>query len=395
MPPDRPTVAEINLDHLSHNLEQVRLRVGPSAEVLAVVKANAYGHGAVPVSRRLVADGVAMLGVATVEEGIELREAGIEAPVLILGGIFGEDLTAAAAFRLRPVVYTREVLRPLSEAALAAGTAIDVHIKVDTGMGRLGTALDDLPGLLAAIAGTPGLRVEGILTHFAEADLADPEFARLQTALFERAVRMLREDGVAPRYVHSANSAAVLTLPESHQTLVRPGIALYGYLPSSALSFPAPLEPVMSFKTKIAYVKTVPAGTPISYGRTFVTKRTSRIGTLPAGYADGLDRRLSNRGEVLVAGRRVPIVGRVCMDLAMIDLTGIPEARAGDEAVLIGGQTGPDGTAGFIGADEMATWMGTIPYDVLCGIGPRVPRRIVGGTDRAGARAGYAGAAAE
>lgn len=395
MPPDRPTVAEINLDHLSHNLEQVRLRVGSSAEILAVVKANAYGHGAVPVARRLVSDGVAMLGVATVEEGTLLREAGIEAPILILGGIFGEDLTAVAAFHFRPVVYSREILRSLSKAALAAGTDIDVHVKVDTGMGRLGTAMDDLPDLIAAIARAPGLRVEGILTHFAEADLADAEFARLQMALFERAVRMLREEGMAPRYVHAANSAAILTLPESHQTLVRPGIALYGYLPSPALSFPTPLRPVMSFKTKIVYVKTVPAGTPISYGRTFVTKRTSRIGTLPAGYADGFDRRLSNRGEVLVAGRRAPVVGRVCMDLAMIDLTDIPEARAGDEAVLIGGQTGPDGTAGFIGADEMASWMGTIPYDVLCGIGPRVPRRIAGGTRGAGARAGFAGAAVE
>lgn len=395
MPPDRPTVAEINLDFLSHNLEQVRLRVGSSAEILAVVKANAYGHGAVPVARRLVSDGVAMLGVATVEEGIELRDAGIEAPILILGGIFGEDLTAVAAFHFRPVVYTREVLRPLSEAALAAGTEIDVHVKVDTGMGRLGTALDDLPGLLAAIARTPELRVEGILTHFAEADLADPEFARLQMALLDRAVRMLRENGMSPRYVHAANSAAIATLPESHQTLVRPGIALYGYLPSSGLSFSAPLEPVMSFKTKVVFIKTVPGGTPISYGRTFVTKRTSRIGTIPAGYADGFDRRLSNRGEVLVAGRRAPVVGRVCMDLAMIDLTDVPEARAGDEAVLIGGQTGPDGTSGFIGADEMASWMGTIPYDVLCGIGPRVPRRIVGGTRRADTPAGYAGAAAE
>lgn len=395
MPPDRPTVAEINLDHLSHNLEQVRLRVGSSAEILAVVKANAYGHGAVPVARRLVSDGVAMLGVATVEEGTLLREAGIEAPILILGGIFGEDLTAAAAFHFRPVVYSREILRSLSKAALAAGTDIDVHVKVDTGMGRLGTALDDLPDLLAAIAQAPGLRVEGILTHFAEADLADAEFARLQMTLFERAVRMLREEGMAPRYVHAANSAAILTLPESHQTLVRPGIALYGYLPSPALSFPTPLRPVMSFKTKIVHVKTVPAGTPISYGRTFVTKRTSRIGTLPAGYADGFDRRLSNRGEVLVAGRRAPVVGRVCMDLAMIDLTDIPEARTGDEAVLIGGQTGPDGTAGFIGADEMASWMGTIPYDVLCGIGPRVPRRIAGGTRRADVPAGYAGAAVE
>jgi alanine racemase len=395
MPPDRPTVAEINLDHLSHNLEQVRLRVGSSAEILAVVKANAYGHGAVSVARRLVSDGVAMLGVATVEEGIELREAEIEAPILILGGIFGEDLTAAAAFHFRPVVYSREILRSLSKAALAAGTDIDVHVKVDTGMGRLGTALDDLPDLIAAIAQAPGLRVEGILTHFAEADLADAEFARLQLALFERAVRMLREEGMAPRYVHAANSAAILTLPESHQTLVRPGIALYGYLPSPALSFPTPLKPVMSFKTKIVHVKTVTAGTPISYGRTFVTKRTSRIGTLPAGYADGFDRRLSNRGEVLVAGRRAPVVGRVCMDLAMIDLTDIPDSRAGDEAVLIGGQTGPDGTAGFIGADEMASWMETIPYDVLCGIGPRVPRRIAGGTRRADVRAGYAGAAVE
>lgn len=395
MPPDRPTVAEINLDHLSHNLEQVRLRVGSSAEILAVVKANAYGHGAVPVARRLVSDGVAMLGVATVEEGTLLREAGIEAPILILGGIFGEDLTAAAAFHFRPVVYSREILRSLSKAALAAGTDIDVHVKVDTGMGRLGTALDDLPDLIAAIAQAPGLRVEGILTHFAEADLADAEFARLQMALFERAVRMLREEGMAPRYVHAANSAAILTLPESHQTLVRPGIALYGYLPSPALSFPTPLRPVMSFKTKIVYVKTVPAGTPISYGRTFVTKRTSRIGTLPAGYADGFDRRLSNRGEVLVAGRRAPVVGRVCMDLAMIDLTDIPEARTGNEAVLIGGQTGPDGTAGFIGADEMASWMGTIPYDVLCGIGPRVPRRIAGGTRPDLSGVGYAGAAVE
>ncbi|MBI5379443.1 MAG: alanine racemase [Nitrospirae bacterium] len=371
----RPTVAEIDLSALSANLRLIRKRIGPGREILAVVKADAYGHGAGAVSKQLMEEGVERLGVATVEEGAELREAGITVPTLLLGGLFPEDLEGAVAYDLTPVVYHSEILEPLSRVARHTGKRVPVHVKVDTGMGRVGVPAEQAVPFIRQVVATEGIVLEGLMTHFADADLADKSFASRQLALFESLIRDLRGSGIAVPCCHVANSAAVLDFPPAFFNCVRPGLLLYGCLPFPRRDVGADPEVrgVLRLNTRVLYVKEVPTGTPISYGRTFITRRPSRIATLPIGYADGYSRALSNRGEVLIRGKRVPVVGRVCMDLTMVDVTDAPEAGAGDEAVLIGRQ----GEA-RITAEEVAERAGTIPYEILCGIGRRVRRVYVG-----------------
>jgi alanine racemase len=369
----RPTVAEIDLSALSANLRLIRKRIGPGREILAVVKADAYGHGAGAVSRRLLEEGVERLGVATVEEGAELRDAGMTAPILLLGGVFPEDLEGAVACDLTPVVYSGEILQPLGRITSRMGKRAPVHVKVDTGMGRVGVPVAEAVPFIRQVVATEGIVLEGLMTHFADADLADKSFASRQLALFESLIRDLRGSGIAVPCCHVANSAAVLDFPPAFFNCVRPGLLLYGCLPSPDLPADPGVQGVLSLKTRILYIKEVPAGTPISYGRTFITRRPSRIATLPIGYADGYSRALSNRGEVLIRGRRAPVVGRVCMDLTMVDVTDAPEAGSGDEAVLIGRQGGAR-----ITAEEVAERAGTIPYEILCGIGRRVRRVYVG-----------------
>ncbi len=371
----RPTVAEIDLSALSANLRLIRKRIGPGREILAVVKADAYGHGAVAVSKRLREEGVERLGVATVEEGAELREAGITAPILLLGGVFPEDLEGAVAYDLTPVVYRSEILEPLSRVARHTGRRVPVHVKVDTGMGRVGVPAERAATFIRQVVATEGIVLEGLMTHFAEADLADKSFASRQLALFESLIRDLRKMGIAVPRCHVANSAAILDFPSAFFNCVRPGLLLYGCFPSppeGRRGGDPEVQGVLSLKTRILYIKEVPTGTPISYGRTFITRRPSRIATLPIGYADGYSRALSNRGEVLIRGKRVPVVGRVCMDLTMVDVTDALEAGSSDEAVLIGRQ----GEA-RIAAEEVAERAGTIPYEILCGIGRRVRRVYV------------------
>ncbi len=364
----RPTAAVIDLGALGRNFKEV-VRRAEGRTILAVVKAQAYGHGAVRVSEHLLELGADMLGVALVEEGKELRDAGIDAPILLMGSLFPEQAEEAAAQRLTPVVHTMTVARALSDAARKLKTKISVHVKIDTGMGRIGVAPEDASDFIAALRTLADLDVEGLMTHFADADLRDKQFASIQMDRFELLLKGLEARGISIPVRHAANSAAVLDFHRALFTMVRPGLMLYGYNPLESVLQGADLEPALSLVTRIAFLKKVPANVPISYGRTFITKRESLIATLPIGYADGYSRTLSNRGEVLVRGARVPIVGRVCMDMCMIDVTEVPGVQEGDGVVLIGCQ-GRE----LITADEIAAKTGTIPYEVLCGISSRVPR---------------------
>ncbi|MDA8424242.1 MAG: alanine racemase [Nitrospiraceae bacterium] len=364
---DRPTAAVIDLGALEHNFKEV-IRRAEGRKILAVVKAGAYGHGAVRVSGRLLKLGAEMLGVALVEEGRELREAGIDAPILVMGALFPEQVQSVIELKLTPVLYHMAVAQALSRAAGKLQTKVSVHVKIDTGMGRIGIAPEEAPDFIAALRRLPGIDVQGLMTHFADADLRDKKFASKQLDRFEALVRELDARGISIPVRHAANSASILDYQRALFTMVRPGLMLYGYNPLET-GGSVDLEPVLSLVTRIAFLKSVSAGIPISYGRTFVTRRESRIATLPIGYADGYSRGLSNSGEALVRGVRVPVVGRVCMDMCMIDVTGVPEVSEEDAVVLIGSQ-GKE----RITADAIAVKTGTIAYEVLCGISSRVPR---------------------
>ncbi len=363
----RGTIAEISLGAISSNLDKVRLKVG-KRKILAVIKASAYGHGAVPVAKILISKGVDMFGVATVGEGIELRAAGITHPIVVLSGIAHDEIDELLNYNLAPVVYNLSIAKYISGESRKRNKITDVHIKVDTGMGRLGIIAEESINVIKEISELEGLRLEGIMTHFADADLSDKEYARFQLKRFNDAIDGLKKFGINIPLVHAANSAAILTFEQSYFDMVRPGIMLYGYPPSDHIDN-AGLIPALTLKTKILALKRVPAGTPISYGRTFVTKRDSVISMLPIGYADGYSRMLSNKGEVLVRGKRVPVVGRVCMDMTMADVTDIPDADEADEVVLIGKQ-GRE----YITAEDLAKKVGTIPYEILCSISSRVQR---------------------
>ena len=368
-PSDRPTRAVIDLHALTHNYAEVTRRIG-GRKVLAVVKAEAYGHGAVPVARHLAGLGAHMFGVALVEEGRDLRDAGIMAPILVMGPVFPEQAGAIVKGKLTPVVYTLANARALSDAAAGAGSTLAVHVKIDTGMGRIGLSPEEAVDFIVTAGKLPGLVVEGLMTHFADADLRDKAFASAQMDRFESLIRLLEAKGIAIPLRHAANSAAVLEYGRALLNMVRPGLMLYGYNPLES-GFSADLHPVLSLITRVAFLKKVPAGVPISYGRTFVTRRESLIATIPVGYADGYSRGLSNKGEAIVRGVRVPVAGRVCMDMTMLDVTGVPGVAQGDEVVLIGGSGNER-----ITADDIAARTGTISYEVLCGISGRVPRIV-------------------
>jgi len=364
----RPTAAIIDVAALEHNFKKAAA-LAAGCKLLAVVKANAYGHGAVEVSRRLLAYGADMLGVALLEEGVELREAGIDAPILIMGVIFPEQSDAAVTMKLTPTVFTRSIAEALSDAARKRSTRIPVHVKIDTGMGRIGISSADAFGFVRDLRKLDGIDVQGLMTHFADADLQDKKFAAAQMDRFESLQVALTAAGISVPLCHAANSAAVIDFKRARFTMVRPGLMLYGYDPLEAATNTTGLKPVLSLVTRIAFIKRVSAGLPVSYGRTFVTQRDSTIATLPLGYADGFNRGLSNKGEALVRGKRVPIVGRVCMDMCMIDVTDVDGVSEGDAVVLLGSQGSER-----ITADDIAAKTGTIAYEVLCGISSRVPR---------------------
>lgn len=361
------TIAEISLNAIISNFDKVKLKAG-QRKILAVVKASAYGHGAIPVAKKLVSGGVDMLGVANVEEGIELRDAGITHPIVVLLGITQDEVNPVLEYGLTPVIYNLSIAKKLSEESNKKGKATNIHIKIDTGMGRLGIIAEDSIDIIREIAELRGLRLEGLMTHFADADLSDKEYATFQLKRFSKVIKGLKKIGISFPLYHASNSAAILTFPDAHLDMVRPGIMLYGYFPSDQIKSPE-LKPALTLKSRILTLKRVPEGTPISYGKTFVTKRESIIAILPIGYADGYNRNLSNKGEVLIKKMKAPVVGRICMDMTMVDVTGIPDIKEGDEAVLIGEQG-----KYFITATDIAKLTDTIPYEVLCSISRRVKR---------------------
>jgi alanine racemase len=364
-----PTYATVNLTALAHNLSCIKRYLSPGCEVMAIVKANAYGHGAVETAQALTRQGIERFAVASLDEGIALRQAGLSASIVVLGALFEEQVSDLVAHRLTPVVSDGRILPTLAKAARSHPTSYPIHLKVETGMGRLGFSPEDLLSFLDNPILRSPLQVEGMMTHLADADGADSDFTERQLGAFRAMLEQIRQRGLSIPLVHTANSAAIVRFPDAHFSLVRPGIMLYGYhtLPAT---IPAPdLTPVLSLRTTIVQLRTIPRGRTVSYNGTFVAQRPTRIAVLPIGYADGYSRRLSHCGSVLIQGRRAPIVGLVCMDMIMVDVTDLAPVQVGEAVTLIG-QQGQES----IWADEVADWIGTIPYEVLCGIGSRVPR---------------------
>lgn len=365
----RPTWAEIDLTAIEHNLEGIR-RVAGKSKIMAVVKANAYGHGVVEVSNTCQDLGVDYFGVATLEEALELRQAGITTPVLALGYLPQSSARTAVEAGISPCIFTFDTALAFSEAALAAGQPARIHVKVDTGMGRLGFKVEEESlELVEKIALLPGIQLEGILTHFAEADGRDDAFTRQQIKLFSRFVDELENRGVHIPLKHCANSAAIFRYPEAIFDMVRAGIVLYGLSPSPAMKDDAlDIIPAMTLKSQVSYVKCLPAGHPVSYGRRYYCREETRVATVPIGYADGYSRLLSNRSWGFIKGRQVPLIGTVCMDQCMFDVTGVEDVKTGDEIILFGKPE--DG----ITADDLAALIGTINYEIVCSLGVRVPR---------------------
>lgn len=368
-PKGRPTFCSINLEALRWNFRQVRKKVGPQVKILSVVKADAYGHGATKVAKILGASGSDGFGVATLEEGIELREGGIRSPVLILAGFYPAQLEQLLINKLTPVVCEMDGLRRLEVLARRRGVSVKFHLKIDTGMGRIGFPASGVDSWLPQVSELKALKLEGVFSHFSHAENVGGSYSQNQLALFRRVIQRLRGAGYDPPLIHLANSAAVITLPSAHFTMVRPGLMLYGIHPCPEMAEKVSLKPVLSWRSRVLQLKRMPKGSSISYGQTYVTQKASLIATLPVGYADGFHRLLSNRGAVLVRGERAPIVGRVCMDLTMIDVTDIRGVQQGDEVVLLGKQG-----ADQISADEMARWAETISYEIFTSISARVPR---------------------
>jgi alanine racemase len=372
----RPTWAEIDLDALSANFHIVKERVGPDVNVMAVVKANAYGHGAVECARRLDAEGANWFGVALPEEGIELRNAGIAKPILCLAGFWQGQASALLQQRLVPVVYRLDMIEAFDRAARERGTVADVHVKVDTGMGRLGVRFDEVSELADALKKFKNIRVDGFMTHFAAAD--EPSCGPLtqdQIRRFETALAALRAHGFGPSYTHLANSAAIFGPPATFGNgggnMVRPGGVLYGLWRD--ILAPADrdvnLRPVMSLHSRITLLKWVPPGETVGYGCTFEASRKTLVATIPIGYDDGYMRALSNRGHAIIRGVYATVIGRISMDLTLIDVTNVPDVELDDEVLLMGQDSNLS-----ITAEDLAKTAGTLSYEVTCGIGSRVPR---------------------
>jgi alanine racemase len=368
----RPTWAEINLDALAANFHTVRERVGAGVKVMAVVKANAYGHGATECALRLAREGADWFAVALPEEALELRRASVEQPILSLGGFWQGQQEACIQYRIVPVVYHLEMIEALDRAAAQAGVVADVHLKIDTGMGRLGVRYDEAREFLDALHRFKHIRLDGVMTHFAAADEADRNcFTDEQVARFNETVAMIRERGHQPTYLDMANSAATFSHPTSWGNMVRPGGVLYGLwrdvLPRQSES--PGLRPVMSVRTQVALLKRVRRGETLGYGCTFEASREMLVATLPIGYNDGYVRQLSNRGRVIVRGTYAQVVGRISMDLTLIDVTDVPAIALGDSVTLLG-EDGPL----TVPAEDIAKTVGTLSYEITCGISRRVPR---------------------
>ena len=392
----RPTWAEIDINSLKSNFLQVKRIVGKDVGVISVVKADAYGHGSVNVSKALIDSGSNLLGVATVEEALELRGSGIDSPVLLLGGIQPDEVEATVKNNLIPTLFSLASAHAINTYAERIGKKVRYHLKVDTGMNRLGVGLSEICDFLENLLNFRNLELEGMFTHFANADADSKEPTLEQISVFNVMLSLIKQAGLNPQYIHSANSAAIQRFPESHMNLVRPGIMLYGAGRMGARSEPSrttcgepldrstlstssgltaqdipsqtnfELKPVMMLKTRITQLKRITAGTSVSYGGTFIASRQSIIATLPIGYADGYMRRLSNRAIVSIRGFTAPVVGTVCMDMTMVDVTEVPGVMAGDEVVLFGDE--------MVSAEDVARWADTISYEIFSITGKRVPR---------------------
>jgi alanine racemase len=375
----RPTWAEVSLAALRQNFRTVQKHVGAKVTVCAVVKADAYGHGAVECSRALEAEGARWLGVTSLDEAIPLREAGVHANILLMTGFWRGEESEIVRLHLTPTIWEPWHIESLDRAATALGVAQHpVHLKVDTGMGRLGVGVDQLSGVLAGLKAAKHLVLEGLSTHLASSEIMDAPSVAEQERNFEVARRMVREAGMEPTFVHIANTSAVISRRETWSSMVRPGIALYGYyLPFqragrevSGGTLRLPVKPVLTWKTRILSLRDFGANQPLGYGATYVTKAPAHVAVLPVGYADGYNRQLSNRGRVIVREHYAPIVGRISMDLTLVDVTGIPGISVGDEVILLG--TGEGLTVDALEHAELAN---STPYEILCNISKRVPRR--------------------
>ncbi len=372
----RTTRAEVDLLAFRQNFQSLKNYLNPQTKIMAVIKADGYGHGAVPCARIAVDCGADYLGAGVIEEGIELRESGLSTPVLVLGSIFPNEAEDLVHHNLATIVCTLPLAKALSKEAKKQNKTVSVHIKVDTGMNRLGVTPENLSGLLDSISSLPNLKIEGVSTHFSSADDEDSSFTRAQLEKFRSVLPMLEKENVP--IIHCANTSALFKYPESHFNMVRPGLILYGALPSPSLQSVLNrqekiFKPVMQWKSQVILVKNIAKGQPISYSGSFTTQKDSLVATLPIGYADGLHRTLSNNMEVLIRGKRAPQIGNICMDMTLIDVTEIQDVQAGDEVVLFGEQEGQ-----MISVEEMAEKGKTIPYEILCNVGKRVPRCYLG-----------------
>jgi|UniRef100_A0A7V3VU21 alanine racemase len=359
--------AEIYLDRLINNYKIIKEEVGDK-KIMAAIKADAYGHGALEVAKALQKHGVDMFGVASVEEGIELRKGGIKKKIIILSPILNDQIDACIEFDLIPTISELSFFEKLNERLIKYKKGISVHIEVDTGMTRTGFPYDESISAIKKIQSSPFIKIEGIFSHFPLAD-TDGAFSKEQIERFKRLISNLNNAKVKPKFVHMANSSGIFRYPDSHFNLVRPGISLYGLSASPGLRYHPGFKPVMTLKSRIVNLREVPPGTPISYGHTYRTRRRSRIATVSVGYGDGYPRILSNNADVLCHGKRARIVGTICMDLMMIDVTHIPEARSGDVVTLIGEDRTEE-----IRVEELAEKSNTIVYEITSGIGPRVTR---------------------
>jgi alanine racemase len=375
----RPTWAEVSLTALRQNFRTVQKHVGANVTVCAVVKADAYGHGAVECSRALEGEGAKWLGVTSLDEAIPLREAGIRANILLMTGFWRGEESEITRLHLTPTVWEPWHIETLETAAAGLGVARHpVHLKVDTGMGRLGVGVDQLPGVLTALKAAKHLLLEGLSTHLASSEIMDAPSVAEQERSFDSACRMVREAGIEPTFVHMANTAAVISRRETWNSMVRPGVALYGYyLPFqragrevSGGTLRLPVKPILTWKTRILSLRDFGPNQALGYGATYVTKAPAHVAVLPVGYADGYNRQLSNRGRVIVREHYAPIVGRISMDLTLVDVTGIPGVAVGDEVILLGAGEGLS-----VDALEHAELANSTPYEILCNISKRVPRR--------------------
>ncbi len=365
----RPCWTDIHLGALRHNFQQLRRQISSKTRILSVVKADGYGHGLIPAAQVAIKSGAALLGVSSLEEGVALRQAGMKAPVLVLGTLYPfANFSVLFKEKLTPTVASMSTADALSRMAQRLRQRLPVHLKIDTGFGRIGVSTPNAVKFIQHVAQARGLDLQGLFTHFSSSDV-DPAYTRAQTRDFEAVVKAVAKKGIHPPLIHLANSSALLRFPETHGTLVRPGLAYYGIAPYAGAEKRLRLEPALTWKTRVIYLKTVPKGFSVSYARTWKAPRTTRIATLAVGYADGYPRALSNRADVLLRGRRVPVIGRVTMDMMMVDATRIPSTQIGDEVVLIGVQ-GKE----RIQAEELAKQAQTNAYEIVSRIAARVPR---------------------